>query len=281
MDSYGMFEGIISRRAEGQAFDPRPPFWTSDGQPNLDIRLLEEILNASSENGKGVQSGELAKGLDMWIASELRRAGFDESSVWPRLHMPRALDPSILDFIGALPASLAEKCCEQLPKRYKSSQASILGSAYSKQVDVGLSSWLTGPEILISTKTMTSSFGKNLNNRFEEAYGDAKNLKGRHPLASVGFFFLVDSSIMRERNSFSKAISMLEKLKMETDAYDACALMLVDFGNGKPKVAKRKETGVPESISEEAFFADIINLTLQRASPDAHFLVREKMRFSI
>ncbi len=39
--------------------------------------------------------------------------------------------------------------------------------------------------------------------------------------------------------------------------------------------------GVPEAISVEAFFADIIDLTPQRASPDAHFLVRENMRLSM
>ncbi len=44
-----------------------------------------------------------------------------------RLHMPRALDPCYFSFIQSLPAGLAEQCCYQLPKRYKSSQASILG----------------------------------------------------------------------------------------------------------------------------------------------------------
>lgn len=274
MDSYGAFEEIITQRTEALAFVDKPRFWRS-GMPCLDYEMLNELLSVSAANGKSAQSGELAKGLDMWIAAEIRRAGFEEVGIWPRLHMPRALDPAILDFIQSLPAGLAEQCCYQLPKRYKSSQASILGAAYNKQVDVGMSGWLTGPEILISTKTMTSSFGKNLNNRFEEAYGDAKNLKGRHPLASVGFFFLVDSSIRREETSFAKAISMLEKLKMEKDAYDACALLLVDFSAASAHVREKKDGLIPEGISAGSFFLDIIELTLQRAAPDAHMVARK------
>ena len=36
---------------------------------------------------------------------------------------------------------------------------------------------------------MVSLIGKNLSNRFEEAYGDAGNLRSRYPLAAVGFFW--------------------------------------------------------------------------------------------
>ena len=49
--------------------------------------------------------------------------------------------------------------------------------AYEKPVDVVISRWDRGPEVLISTKAQLSSFGKNLPNRFEESYGDAGNLR--------------------------------------------------------------------------------------------------------
>lgn len=62
------------------------------------------------------------------------------------------------------------------------SDARILGKAYAKQVDVVIAQWSRGPELLISTKRMDSSFGKNALNRIEESYGYAKNLRGRHPL---------------------------------------------------------------------------------------------------
>jgi hypothetical protein len=73
--------------------------------------------------------------------------------------------------------------------------ARVLGRAYEKQVDVVISRWDRGPEILISTKAQLSSFGKNLPNRFEESYGDAGNLRGRYPLAAVGYLFVQRSTI--------------------------------------------------------------------------------------
>ena len=36
-----------------------------------------------------------------------------------------------------------------------------MGSAYLKQGDVVIASWATGVEVLISTKTMLSSYAKN------------------------------------------------------------------------------------------------------------------------
>ncbi len=51
--------------------------------------------------------------------------------------------------------------------------ARVLGRAYEKQVDVVIARWDRGPKLLVSTKAQLSSFGKNLPNRFEEAYGDA------------------------------------------------------------------------------------------------------------
>lgn len=251
-------------------------YWDEGGEPRLELALLERLLSKSAADCDTVRSGGLAKALDMWIAEELRAAGFDSEAVWPRLHAPRVLDPSVLRFVGTLNAAAAEACCKALP-RYASSNANVLGSAYRKQVDVGLSSWMTGPEILISTKTMGSSFGKNLANRFEEAYGDAKNLKGRHPLATLGFFFLVNADIVDEANSYAKAISMLEKLQMEVDAYDVVCLMLADFGQlGSVRISESNKL-VPKHLSAGHFFSEVVSLTLLRASLDSHELARTKM----
>lgn len=251
-------------------------YWDGSGVPKVELLLLERLLSRSVKDGDSVRSGGLAKALDMWIAEELRAAGFDGEAVWPRLHAPRVLDPSVLRFICSLNAKTAEACCEELP-RYASSNASIMGSAYRKQVDVGLSSWMTGPEVLISTKTMGSSFGKNLANRFEEAYGDAKNLKGRHPLATLGFFFLVNSDIVQEPKSYAKAVSMLDKLQMEDDAYDVVCLMLIDFDSTScVRISDANET-VPDHLSVRHFFSELVSLTLLRASLEAHDLARAKV----
>lgn len=276
MTSYRKFEDAINAYWESRASSSAERrYWSGKDEPLLETELLEALLTKSSQDGDSSQSGGLAKALDMWIAEELRAAGFDDQAVWPRLAKPRVLDPSVLRFIGSLDPVTAEACCAALPK-FASSSANVMGSTYMKQVDVGLSSWMTGPEILISTKTMSSSFGKNLSNRFEEAYGDAKNLKGRHPLATLGFFFLLNAEVVNEPRSFMKAVTMLEKLQMESDAYDATCLLLVDWrADGSLRVSA--ENGrVPETLSMTSFFRSVIDLTLLRCAPDAHERVREK-----
>ena len=278
MTSYRKFEEVIVRYREDEPpQDEDRRFWSGEGIPILDLSLLEALLTRSSQDGDTSQSGGLARALDMWIAEELREAGFDDQAVWPRLVKPRVLDPAILRFIESLDPGTAEACCEALP-RFASSSANVLGSTYKKQIDVGMSSWMTGPEVLISTKTMSSSFGKNLSNRFEEAYGDAKNLKGRHPLATLGFFFLLNSSIVEETRNFAKAVTMLEKLQFEDDAYDATCLLLVDWREDGGLAISGQNELIPTELSAARFFERMIDLTLLRAAPDSHELARERRR---
>ncbi len=275
-DAYAEYLEIISAHGDkhGASHDERP-YWDQKGLPCLAYDLLVQLLSRSVKNSDSVQSGRFAKVLDLWIAEELRAAGFSENSVWPRRYVPRALSPEVFSFIQSLPPHIAEQCCKELPN-YASADASVLGSTYKKQVDVGMSSWLTGPEILISTKTMSSSFGKNLNNRFEEAYGDAKNLKGRHPLASLGFFFVVRSTILEEPANLRKAVAMLEKLQFEEDAYDATAMLIVRWGeDGEVTIAPENEL-LPPCIGPRFFFKSIIESTLRRSALDDHQLAKSK-----
>lgn len=151
----------------------------------------------------------------------------------------------------------------------------MLGSTYVKQVDVGLSDWMTGPEILISTKTMSRAFGKNLGNRFEEAYGDAKNLRGRHPLASLGFFFVINAQIAYEQNSLEKAVAMLDRLQRNEDAYDATSILLVSWNNNENACIAAENGKIPMRLSPELFFKHIIKTTLDRSAIDAHRAVRD------
>lgn len=145
-----------------------------------------------------------------------------------------------------------------------------------------MSNWLTGPELLVSTKTMSGSFGKNLANRFEEAYGDVKNLRDRYPLAAHGFFFLAHESILSEPSAFRKAVHMLRQLSRDGEVYDAVALLLVDWGpkaqlcdNQRLDVASvalttRGLESVPGDLSCEQFFAKLISIVLQNSSIDSH-----------
>lgn len=272
MTSYKKFEDVIIsyRESEGAT---NYSLWQNGMVSNLEWPLLEALLSRSNRDNDTSQSGGLAKALDLWVAEELRALGFNESSIWPRLHKPRVLDPEISRFIDSLDSESKESCIRLLDC-FAGSSANVLGSTYVKQVDVGMSSWMTGPEILISTKTMSSSFGKNLSNRFEEAYGDAKNLKGRHPLASIGFFFLVDSSIAAEEKTFMKAVAMLDKLQDERDVYDATCLLLFDKGSDGAITISGENGCIPQKLSAESFFQTIVDLTLKRSAPDSHEAVR-------
>ncbi len=108
MDSYQKFEDAIVEYWEAQGTSSvRRPYWSDAGEPLLEIPLLEKLLTVAVRDGSSAQSGSLAKALDMWVAEELRAAGFDAQSVWPRLVRPRVLDPSVLRFIGSLDARTA------------------------------------------------------------------------------------------------------------------------------------------------------------------------------
>ncbi len=75
-----------------------------------------------------------------------------------------------------------------------------------------------------------SSYQKNLRNRFEEGYGDAKNLRGRHPMASLGFSFVTGADI--PDTSLAFAVDMLRKLIAEADVYDCACLLVIDGAAG-------------------------------------------------
>ena len=93
--------------------------------------------------------------------------------------------------------ALRERIAKGGSRNGGAASGNILGKNYLKQVDVILSHWSTGPEVLISTKRMDSSFGNNAANRVEESYGDAKNLRLRHPQAACGFVYGLRSTCLR------------------------------------------------------------------------------------
>jgi hypothetical protein len=79
---------------------------------------------------------------------------------------------------------------------------------------------------------MDSSFGKNAANRVEESYGDAKNLRLRHPLAALGFMYGLRSTIFEEAPDKAEwLIDLLQKLGREDDAYHAVSLVIIEYGD--------------------------------------------------
>lgn len=257
--------------------DECPSFWGPGPSVQLDYRLLEKLLGISVGNGDTPRSGLLAKCLDLWTSWEFLQAGFEPENLWPRLEDPRVVDPGALRAAELL-SKREEALAEAIVKDAGRADVSVMGSAYEKQVDVGMASWPSGPELLVSTKTMSGSFGKNLANRFEEAYGDAKNLRERHPLAAHGFLYLVRSTVAAEGGAYRRIIHMLKSLAREGDIYDAVGLIVVEWGEEGPApvtVSDSEQAGVPPELSAEHFFERLIDIVLARASLVRHAKVRE------
>ncbi len=274
-DVFESFETVIGDRpgTNPWAIDP-----TGGRSYEPDEPLLAKLLGVPVSAGSAAASGRLAKAIDSWVSSELRRAGFGSDEVWPRLTRPRVLPRELALFIGALPPKEREAARQRLLKHkaVAPSDARVLGRAYVKQVDVLIAHWSRGPELLVSTKSMVSSFRNNLPNRFEESYGDAKNLRGRFPLVSMGFLFLLRSTVTDEVGTLDRAIDMLRKLHGEVDAYDASCLVVAEWSDPPSfdAVTIRNDL-VPVDLRADRFLTTLIEAVLDRTPIDMHVAVRE------
>lgn len=251
-------------------FDPHIPRapqvnpWQTSGAYRSDLTLLRTLLGVAV--GTSQRSGVIAGAVDVWAAEELRRAGFDADEVWPRRTSPRVMPRDVRNFVNL---ALTQKLRKEVEARFPTpgarkalpAEAHVMGSAYSKQSDVVVASWAAGVELLISTKTMFSSYQNNLRNRFEEGYGDAKNLRGRHPLASLGFIFVTGADIPDKGLEF--ATDMLRKLTTEPDVYDCACLLVVDGAQGLEDESVEDE---PRPIEEEP--AALLSLNESDVVPD-------------
>lgn len=257
----------VSKLDRFDQFVPVEPWsnpWQTDGSFKPDYDTLRNVLSAAV--GTSQASGVVAAAVDVWVAEELRRAGFEEDEVWPRRTVPRVLPRDVRNFVQA---GLTKKLQADVEQRFSSSgarkalpaEAHVMGRAYSKQADVVIASWAAGVELLVSTKTMLSSYQKNLRNRFEEGYGDAKNLRGRHPLAALGFVFVVGSDI--PETSFAFAIDMLRKLVSEPDVYDCACLLVVEGASSIVEEASVDDRDVADEP------ASLLNLTEEGDSPSS------------
>lgn len=292
-----------------------------DGRFVPDLDTLRALLGVPLHLKAPTRSGVPALALDVWVAYELRRAGFDPDAVWPRAEPPRVVARDVLDFVrGVTPAATRNELLRRLqkgsgPGSVAGASANILGKNYLKQVDVILSGWQTGPELLVSTKRMDSSFGKNAANRVEESYGDAKNLALRHPMAAMGFLYSMRSTAYtEERRQFDWIVDLLAKLGREEDAYDACCLVIPEWegagpadggGDNEPPapiepndfevedtdpgaavgneeavivslpVVTLRQDLVPEELSPASFFTTLVNLVIDSTPVTMHERARD------
>lgn len=276
-DSFSVFDDILEA---APLTDPWAHRVDDDPVYAPDFATFEKLLAKPVDAGKASATGALANAVDSWLSFELRRAGFGLDEVWPRPTRPRVLPRDVAVLLDRLPAPLAAQVrqrVEMLPS-VAPSDAHFLGRAYEKQVDVAIARWERGPELLVSTKTQVSSFGKNLPNRFEEAYGDAGNLRGRYPLAAVGFFFVQRSTILEtEPGAFERTVDMMRKLR-DLDGrsgYTATGLALVSWGGESGSAPRVELDRVPRDLRPAQFLTTLISHVLAVTPVSQHVRPRE------
>lgn len=307
--AWARFDRIVAGAAPAGRFS-NP--WRADGRerrylPDYETlaRLLDVPLTLRPGEVQPSQTGVPALALDVWIAYELRRAGFDPDAVWPRASEPRILPAALVGLLEHLPVQQREAVRERLQRSgpiagATGSTAHVLGRTTRRQVEVVLSDWTTGPEILVSTKRMDSSYGKNAANRIEEAYGDVRGLRSRHPLAATGFVLGLRSEVLDEPDRFEWLADMLAKLGDGRDAYHATCLVMIEYGEppapaalpeaaclglgpfGEGVAASREVRVrmdlVPRALSAERFFETLIDRVFRSTPVDMHAPARARRR---
>lgn len=257
-----------------------------------DYQALHDLLAVPIEQGhaQSQQSGRVAKSLDAYIAHELRRAGFPESAVFPRPYQPRVLAPEfreveenlqamvkeLADFEseskGRLkPASLRSAMARLAKSMPGATDANILGRFYVKQVDVVVSDWRRGPDVLVSGKSQFSSYLNNKNNRYEEAIGEAKNLRDRYPMAAMGYAYIVRDNVF-DGGAFELLRDLLVRLRMPDGPFDATVLLVAEWNDSTLELARVEDPA--SSLALPRFFEDLLNAVMTYTPVDIHAEVR-------
>jgi hypothetical protein len=286
-DSFAQFDALLSERLS----EPVVP-WTG-GMFTPDLDLLRDLLTIPISQGDSQESGRPAKALDAWIAYELRRAGFPEDAVWPRIRRPRVLAEGLSKLEAAVrelgqqllaeevrtgrrvrPPALRRAIRDVEGAMPGSHEAYILGHFYAKQIDVGLSSWQRGPDLLISTKTMFSAYRKNLKNRHEEAVGEVSSLRRRHPMAAMGYAYLVRHNIYDEEGAYAILYDILTRLRRTGETFDATMLLVAAWNDSarEPTVASIDQPA--SDLSAGRFFTSLIHAVTARSPVTEHQAVR-------
>lgn len=297
-DALAALDGVL----EGADIESSPWEW-SDGPEGERMReyrpdydLLHRLLAIPIEQGHTVkqQSGRLAKALDAYVAHELRRAGFPEAAVFPRARPPRVLAAEFAEVerrIAALEAALEDHEKEAgarlkpasvrqgilglrkaLPGR---TDAYVLGRFYPKQVDVAVSDWHRGPDVLVSGKSMLSSFGKNLKTRYEEAIGEAYNLRDRYPLAAMGYAYVVQGDVVGQKGVFGLLSDLLVRLRRPDGPFDATMLLVAEWERDPPGLLSVKDDVAP-GLTASRFFENLLDAVIDSTPVPEHNEVRRR-----
>ena len=120
-DVFDSFESTLRGRSAVNPWAPPMPDGSQSFSPDYD--LVTALADIPLAGGSGSESGRLAKAIDAWVAYELRRAGFGDDEVWPRLTKPRVLPRDVAVFLAGLPAKEREAAHERLLKNKRVAQA--------------------------------------------------------------------------------------------------------------------------------------------------------------
>jgi hypothetical protein len=259
-----------------------------------DYRLLHDLLAVPIKQGaaRSQPSGRVAKSLDAYVAHELRRAGFPEWAVFPRPYQPRVLAPEFRELELSVQVVLKEladyeagtgarlkpselrRAIARLGRSLPgASDANMLGRFYTKQVDVVVSDWRRGPDVLVSGKSQFSSYLNNKNNRYEEAIGEARNLRDRYPLAAMGYAYIVRDNIF-EGGAFELLRDLLVRLRRPDGPFDATVLLVAEWDDSSLEL-QRIEDPAP-ALALPRFFEDLLDALLSYTPVDIHREVRAR-----
>lgn len=229
--------------------------------------------------------GALGLALDRYAAYELRRAGYEPDAVWPRTEDPRVLPQEYVKALARLSSrDRSSEAIRHLTAAIGQSRSNVQGAFFPKQIDVLVADWATGPELMISTKSMTGSFGKNLNNRWEEFVGDVRNMRAQFPMAALGVLYLIDKSVTSDGEAFqfSRLKDMLLKLQMTTldgHAYDAAGLIIAKAID-KERAVLRQEL-VPDALGLDVFFERMLKAVFTRLPVSERVAARNSYQDSV
>lgn len=261
-----------------------------------DRKLLKRLMAVPIEQGHAEKqtTGRLAGALDTYLAHELRRAGFTHDSVFPRARQPRVLPTEAAALEAALARLDVAIAESELPRGSAVHQAAdeahaalpgaadarILGRFYRKQVDVAVSRWDTGPLLLISGKTQVKSFRNNTNNRYEEAIGEAVNLRDRYPMTALGYAFLARDSI-NDSPAYERVCDLLARLRQPDGPFDATVLLIASWS--EDPVALRRVTDPASELTLPRFFEDLLGAfaNYTPAGLEVHDDVRQRMTLAL
>ena len=302
-DTFAAFDALLNA-----ADVTTSPWHAGDYMP--DFELLHQLLAIPIGAGEATKSqgGRTVKALDAWIAHELRRAGFEPNEVWPRTVRPRVRPSDLADAenaqavlatqLDAAEVKLAEAAAKDVARGRRAgpkqltprslrvainavrdvlpgeANAYILGRFYAKQVDVVVSNWSAGPNVLVSTKSQFSSYNNNRNNRYEETIGEITNLKDRHPLAGTGYAFLVRGNIFGSTGAFAALRDLLVRLREPHGPYCATMMLQADWDDSTLDLEHVKDAD--QALTASQFFSDLIGCVLENTPVGVHREVRRR-----